>query len=243
MNTIKLAMFDLDGTLFDTSMSNFYSYYDAVRSLCGHEIDKGFFLTKCYSRNYRSFLPDLGVGESDIKAVHDLKIKLYSGYLDTIKVNEKLIYIAKLLRNEGCKLAIVTTGSKVNTEEILSHFGFDDLFDDPVLKEAVEVLTKKQYSVLYCSFKSDFDTYEIAEKMGTTVRAVQDLRRRALDKLRDEYISLYEEAKAFGYPGLVSYNYKRIMKLFEQCKIIFSQNEPPDASSIQPNTSNNDPAA
>ena len=121
--------------------------------------------------------------------------------------------------------------------------GFDDLFDDPVLKEAVEVLTKKQYSVLYCSFKSDLDTYEIAERMGTTVRAVQELRRRALKKLRDEYISLYEEAKAFGYPGLVSYNYKRILKLFEQCKIIFSQNESPDASSIQPNTSNNDPAA
>lgn len=97
--------------------------------------------------------------------------------------------------------------------------------------------------MLYCSFKSDLDTYEIAERMGTTVRAVQDLRRRALDKLRDEYISLYEEAKAFGYPGLVSYNYKRILKLFEQCKIIFSQNESPDASSIQPNTSNNDPAA
>ena len=58
--------------------------------------------------------------------------------------------------------------------------GFDDLFDDPVLKEAVEVLTKKQYSVLYCSFKSDLDTYEIAERMGTTVRAVQELRRRAL---------------------------------------------------------------
>ena len=121
--------------------------------------------------------------------------------------------------------------------------GFDDLFDDPVLKEAVDVLTKKQYSVLYCSFKSDLDTYEIAERMGTTVRAVQDLRRRALKKLRDEYISLYEEAKAFGYPGLVSYNYKRILKLFEQCRIIFSQNESLDASSIQPNTSNNDPAA
>ena len=78
--------------------------------------------------------------------------------------------------------------------------------------------------------------------MGTTVRAVQDLRRRALDKLRDEYISLYEEAKAFGYPGLVSYNYKRILALFEQCKIIFMQKESSETA-IPNGSSNKDPAA
>lgn len=165
MNTIKLAMFDLDGTLFDTSMSNFYSYYDAVRSLCGHEIDKDFFLTKCYSRNYRSFLPDLGVGESDIKAVHDLKIKLYSGYLDTIKVNEKLIYIAKLLRNEGCKLAIVTTGSKVNTEEILSCFGYGELFDLLVTQETVNTAKPAPDGYIYAMeyFGADADECMIFE--------------------------------------------------------------------------------
>ena len=121
--------------------------------------------------------------------------------------------------------------------------GFDDLFDDPVLKEAMEVLTKKQYSALYCTFKSDLDTYEIAERMGTTVRAVQYLRRRALKILRDEYISLFEEAKACGYPGLVNYNYKRILRLFERCKIVFMQNESPDDTVIRTGSSDKDPAA
>lgn len=130
----------------------------------------------------------------------------------------------------------------LNAEKKITN-GFDDLFDDPVLREAMEVLTKKQYSALYCSFKSRLDTYEIAERMGTTVRAVQDLRRRALDKLRDEYISLYEEAKACGYPGLVSYNYKRIISLFEQCKIIFMQKEASDETAIPNGSSNKDPAA
>ena len=107
---------------------------------------------------------------------------------------------------EARKQRFQDTPSVVLSAERKVTNGFDDLFDDPVLREAMEVLTEKQYSALYCSFKSRLDTYEIAERMGTTVRAVQDLRRRALDKLRDEYISLYEEAKAFGYPGLVSYN-------------------------------------
>ena len=59
METIKLAMFDLDGTLYDTSMSNFYSYEEAIKKICGISIDKDFFVNKCFGRNYRSFLPDL----------------------------------------------------------------------------------------------------------------------------------------------------------------------------------------
>lgn len=143
---------------------------------------------------------------------------------------------------EARKQRFQDTPSVVLSAEKKVTNGFDDLFDDPVLREAMEVLTEKQYSALYCSFKSRLDTYEIAERMGTTVRAVQDLRRRALDKLRDEYISLYEEAKAFGYPGLVSYNYKRILALFEQCKIIFMQKESPETA-IPNGSSNKDPAA
>ena len=149
MNKIKLAMFDLDGTLFDTSMSNFYSYYDAIRRICGHKIDKGFFLTKCYSRNYRSFLPDLGVSDDKIKEVHNLQIKLYSDYLHTIKPNEKLLYIAELLKRDGTRLAIVTTGSKVNTEEILSHFGYGGLFDLLVTQETVSAPKPSPEGYLY----------------------------------------------------------------------------------------------
>ena len=49
----------------------------------------------------------------------------------------------------------------LNAEKRVTN-GFDDLFDDPVLREAMEALTEKQYSALYCSFKSGLDTYEIA---------------------------------------------------------------------------------
>jgi len=40
------------------------------------------------------------------------------------------------------------------------------------LQEAMQVLTKKQYSALYCAFKSELNTSEIAERLSTTVRAV-----------------------------------------------------------------------
>ena len=146
---IKLAMFDLDGTLFDTSMSNFYSYYDAIEKVCGHKIDKDFFLTKCYSRNYRSFLPDLGVSEDRIKEVHDLKIKLYNDHLPIIKPNEKLLHIAKLMKADGTKLAIVTTSSRANADDILSYFGYEDLFDLLVTQETVSAPKPSPDGYLY----------------------------------------------------------------------------------------------
>ena len=104
--------------------------------------------------------------------------------------------------------------------------GFDDIFDDPILQEAMQSLTKKQYSALYCTFKSDLNTIEIAELMSTTVRAVQRLLQRALIKLREEYVSLFEEAKACGYPKCVEHNYKRILRFFEQYEIILTKNDP-----------------
>ena len=103
--------------------------------------------------------------------------------------------------------------------------GFDDIFDDPILQEAMQSLTKKQYSALYCTFKSELNTIEIAERMSTTVRAVQRLLHRALIKLREEYVSLFEEAKACGYTKCVEHNHKRILQFFEEYEIILTQND------------------
>lgn len=104
--------------------------------------------------------------------------------------------------------------------------GFDDIFDDPILQEAMQSLTKKQYSALYCTFKSELNTIEIAERMSTTVRAVQRLLHRALIKLSEEYVSLFDEAKACDYPKCVEHNYERILQFFEEYEIILTQNDP-----------------
>jgi len=104
--------------------------------------------------------------------------------------------------------------------------GFDELFEDPILQESTQLLTKKQYSALYCTFKSELNTSEIAELMSTTVRAVQKLLQRALKKLREEYVSLFGEAKAYGYPKCIEHNYKRILRFFEQYEIILTKNDP-----------------
>ena len=67
---------------------------------------------------------------------------------------------------EARKQRFQDTPSVVLSAERKVTNGFDDLFDDPVLREAMEVLTEKQYSALYCSFKSRLDNMR---KRNTTI--------------------------------------------------------------------------
>lgn len=128
MNDITLALFDMDGTLFNTGEANFLSYEKACAEH-GIKIDRGFFLSECYGRNYRDFLPDLGVPEELIEDIHDIKVVYYNDHLDEIKVNERLFSLIRCLRRDNVKTALVTTASRSNTLEILRVFGCEDMFD------------------------------------------------------------------------------------------------------------------
>ena len=128
MGGIKLALFDMDGTLFDTREPNFLSYEKACAEQ-GITIDRDFFMTHCYGRNFRDFLPDLGVPDDLITIVHDNKILYYNDMLDKISPNERLFGVIDCLRQSGVKTALVTTASKSNTEAILRVFGCESAFD------------------------------------------------------------------------------------------------------------------
>lgn len=124
----KLALFDLDGTLFDTSNVNYHSYRQALEEL-GYTLDYEHFCTKCNGRLYKEFLPELTDGrEETLKIIHDRKKELYSEYLSKAVVNTHLFEMARLMKKEYY-LAVVTTASKKNTYEILNYFDKTDLFD------------------------------------------------------------------------------------------------------------------
>jgi len=124
----KLALFDLDGTLFDTRNVNYHSYRQALEEL-GYTLDYEHFCNKCNGRLYKEFLPELTDGkEETLKIIHDRKKELYSTYLSKAIANNHLFDIARLISSEYY-LAVVTTASKKNTYEILEHFNYLDMFD------------------------------------------------------------------------------------------------------------------
>jgi beta-phosphoglucomutase len=135
----KLAIFDLDGTLFDTKNVNFISYSEALIQ-CGlsAELDYMYYCDFCNGNNYTVFLPRIipEITVEQIKAVHDLKKKLYASHLDLAVKNEHLFLMIKLISSEY-KIALVTTASRKNTEDILKCFDVMDQFDLIITQEDV----------------------------------------------------------------------------------------------------------
>ena len=131
-----LAIFDLDGTLYDTRDVNYYAYKEALKTF-GIEIEEGYFLKNCFGRHYKEFLPEIMDGDDDIERVHDLKTEAYQRNLDKARINRHLFQIIRLIKDEYY-IAVVTTASRRNTMDIIHHFGHEAYFDYIATQENIE---------------------------------------------------------------------------------------------------------
>lgn len=125
----KLAIFDLDGTLYNTDDVNYLSYRKALEEQ-GYTLNKNEYIQKCNGKNYKAYLPILIDNPSDklIEEIHERKIILYNDYLDYAKENTLLFNIAECMRTEFY-LALVTTASSACCKAILKHFKRENFFD------------------------------------------------------------------------------------------------------------------
>ena len=134
---MKLAIFDMDGTLFDTNSINYYAYKEALDKYDVF-IDLEYYCNYCNGRYYKEFiLPLVNNDEEKAEYIHDIKKAVYSKYLDKVKVNEHLFNIIDKIKNDY-KIALVTTASKKNTYEILEYTNKIDLFDLILTSEDVK---------------------------------------------------------------------------------------------------------
>ena len=132
----KLAMVDLDGTLVFTLEANALAYSRALAEY-GFTLTREDYAAHCDGRAYRDFLPEImGAGNPDIEAVHDRKIALYGECLTAARLNGTLLDILRGLRAEYI-LALVTTASRKNVENVLRRFALSDFFDVIVTQEDV----------------------------------------------------------------------------------------------------------
>lgn len=132
----KLALFDLDGTLFDTNDVNYYAYKDALAAIGIENLDYEFFRQKCNGRPYTYFLPLLGVNKmEEMEKVHIIKKQRYSVHLDKARVNTHLFMMIRGMSNYS--KVIVTTASRKNAQEILEFYHVADQFDDLFSQEDI----------------------------------------------------------------------------------------------------------
>ena len=132
----KLALFDMDGTLFDTEKVNYYAYKQAIEEQ-GYSLDYETYQKYCIGRQFKDFIPNIIPDRKDLYSIiHARKKEVYPNYLEHARLNKHLINIAKNLK-ESYILAIVTTASKKNVDDILNKFKITDLFDFIITGEDV----------------------------------------------------------------------------------------------------------
>lgn len=136
----KLAIFDMDGTLFDTKNVNYTAYSKALET-CGFtvSIDYKYYCEFCNGNNYKIFLPQIvkGITEEELQIVHEKKKHLYVEYLKLARMNEHLFAMIELIRTEYL-IALVTTASRKNVNDILNEFRVSGVFDFLIAQEDVE---------------------------------------------------------------------------------------------------------
>ena len=88
----RLALFDLDGTLYDTRRVNFLSYQKALEQF-GYTMDYEYFANQCNGRHYKTFLPEIMQSETHMEEVHELKKKYYGDFLSETVENKHLFEI------------------------------------------------------------------------------------------------------------------------------------------------------
>ena len=136
----KLIAVDLDGTMIDTMPVNYESYRMALEEN-GYSVTPEIFREKCFGSYYRNFLPILmpEADEKEIIRIHERKKELYPSCASSGRRNDMLYELICSLRSTGeWYSALVTTGNRKNTMEILSAFGCLDIFDVILANEDVE---------------------------------------------------------------------------------------------------------
>lgn len=136
----KLAIFDMDGTLFDTVPANQAAYAVALAPY-GVSLSVEDFALHCNGRYYRDFLGELlGGDEAKIDAVHDAKLAAYPALFHRIRENTALFSLLQTLRADY-HTALVTSATRCSVEAILRYFHRENCFD--LLLTNVEVPRKK----------------------------------------------------------------------------------------------------
>lgn len=127
MTKQKLAIFDLDGTLYNTNEVNFGAYRQAMAEK-GYRLEHDFYCDFCNGKHYKVFFPALGIKKEDWEPIHQRKVDLYAMYLKAAKENTSLFNIIESIRNEYY-IALVTTASSQNCQDILTAFNRKELFN------------------------------------------------------------------------------------------------------------------
>jgi HAD superfamily hydrolase (TIGR01549 family) len=130
MKKYEIVVFDMDGTLFDSAETIYKAAIKTFDALGMKNVN--FPRDKFQVRigaHFQDIFEEFGVDVPDVEQYIDIYKRLYFDFIDETKFYPGMLELLHKLRNEGYKLAILTTKNQQQTERIADHFGLNEYFE------------------------------------------------------------------------------------------------------------------
>lgn len=132
MKNIQLFVFDLDGTLtessetiYQTTIKTFEHFGQSVH-LPKEELDKRI------GEHFQTIFDDLEIHVKDVEEFIGVYKTMYFDFIDTTKLYPGVDKTLSALKQKGKKIALLTTKGQEQAQRILQHFKLDQYFDEIV---------------------------------------------------------------------------------------------------------------
>lgn len=125
-------LFDLDGTLFDSTEANVLAYKQAF---CDHDVE---FAENLYRQCFGLRFPEMmavlspGIDPAIADSIKLAKVRHYQENLHLVRQNQELIDLLHT-SSKSHKTALVTTASRDNVINLLAYFGLPECLFDVVI--------------------------------------------------------------------------------------------------------------
>ena len=132
-----LYITDFDGTLFDTKEANYLAYQETFKKVYNYDLKPEDYYDN-FGLRINELLEKLNLDISKLNEVKKTKARVYKKYFKNITINSGLLAELYQKKRSGHIIALATTASKKNVENIIKYFEISDLFDYIITGENVK---------------------------------------------------------------------------------------------------------
>ncbi|MDP3147992.1 MAG: HAD-IA family hydrolase [Ignavibacteria bacterium] len=130
IKNIELFVFDLDGTLTESSETihqttlKTFEHFGRVVHLPKEELDKRI------GEHFQTIFDDLNIHVDDVEEFINVYKTIYFDFIHTTKLYPGVEEILLSLKEKGKKIALLTTKGQEQAQNILHHFKLEKYFDE-----------------------------------------------------------------------------------------------------------------
>lgn len=130
MKKYDLAVFDMDGTLFDSADTIYNAAIETFEKLGMKNVNfpRDKFEPKI-GAHFGDIFREFGIDVPDVEHYINVYKEIYFDHIDDTKFYPGIPELLTKLKNSGVKLALLTTKNQYQTERIADHFGLHDWFE------------------------------------------------------------------------------------------------------------------